>query len=149
MMQSVYYLTAWEKLTYKHGQQLMRRVGLQNSQRDLYYLCWSNTSTRQTYNNLLKFIEWGHIDSVIPITTTVVKYCPKVSTDCEPVQEVFHNSTITKEVAEILLPMEVNKDPHFILFEGAPGMGKTLLLKKIAYNWGKRQILQKLKFIIL
>ena len=97
---------------------------------------------------MAEFIERGHIDSVIPKTTTVVKYCPKVSTDCEPVQEVLHNSTITKEVAEILLPMEANKDPHFILIEGAPGMGKTLLLKEIACSWGKRQILQKFKFII-
>ena len=63
-------------------------------------------------------------------------------------QEVLHNSTITKEVEEILLPMEVNKDPHFILFEGAPGIGKTLLLKEIAYSWGKKQILRKFQFII-
>ena len=98
---------------------------------------------------MAEFIERDHIDSVTPVTTTVVKYCPKVSTDCEPVQEILHNSTITKEVAEILLPMEANKDSHFILFEGAPGMGKTLLLKEIAYSWGKRQILQKFKFVIL
>ena len=97
---------------------------------------------------MAEFIEQGHIDGVIPVTTTVVKYCPKVSTDCESVQEVLHNSTITKEVAEILLTMEANKVPHFILIEGAPGMGKTLLLKEIAYSWGKKQILQKFKFVI-
>ena len=89
---------------------------------------------------MAEFIEQGHIDSVIPVTTTVVKYCPKISTDCEPVQEVLHISTITKEVAEILLPMEANKDPHFILFEGAPGMGNTLLLKEIAYSWAKDKV---------
>ena len=54
-------------------------------------------------------------------TTTAL---PKVATDHEPVQEILHKSTITKEVAEFLLPMETNKDPHFILIEGTPGMGK-------------------------
>ena len=44
--------------------------------------------------------------------------------------------------------MEANKDPQFILIKGAPCMGKTLLLKEIAYSWGKRQILQKFKFVI-
>ena len=74
------------------------------------------TNPRQS-TAMAEYIEQGHIDSVIPVTTTVVKYRPKVSADCESVQEVLHNSTITKEVAEILLPMEANKVPHFILFE--------------------------------
>ena len=81
------------------------------------------------------------------VATTTVLY--KVTTDHESLQKVLHKSTITKEIAEFLLQMETNKDPHFILIEGAPGMGKTLLLKEIAYGWGKGQILQKFKFIIL
>ena len=86
---------------------------------------------------LAEFIEQDHIDNIMAATATVLKYCPKVSTDHKPLQEVLYKSTITKEVTEISLPMETNKDPHFILIEGAPGVGKTLLLKEIAYRWGK------------
>ena len=104
-----------------------------------------NQHNLQQSATLAEFIEQGHIDNIMATTTTVL---PKVTTDHEPLQEILHNSTITKEVSKFLLPMETNKDPHFILIEGAPGMGKTLLLKEIAYRWGKRQILQKFKFVI-
>ena len=57
---------------------------------------------------LAEFIEQGHIDNIMAATTTVL---PKVATDHKPLQKVLHKSTITKEVAEFLLPMETNKDP--------------------------------------
>ena len=40
---------------------------------------------------------------------------------------------VTKKVVENLSPLETCTDPQFILFEGAPGMGKSVLLKQIAY----------------
>ena len=56
---------------------------------------------------------------------------------------------VTKKVVEILSPLETCTDPQFILFEGAPGMGKSVLLKEIAFLWGKKQVLQKFKLVVL
>ena len=67
----------------------------------------------------------------------------------EPLQEVLDSSTITKELAEILAPLEQSKHPHFALIEGAPGIGKSILLKEIAYRWGNEQILKTFKFVLL
>jgi len=53
----------------------------------------------------------------------------------------LHVSKVTKEVIEILAPLE-HKEPQFILIEGAPGIGKSVLLSEIAHKWGKQQLLQ-------
>ena len=42
----------------------------------------------------------------------------------------------TTEVSEILAPLEVSDNPQTILIEGAPGIGKTILLKHIALTLG-------------
>ena len=68
---------------------------------------------------------------------------------CQPLQEVLDTSKVTKEVTEILAPLETSDDPQFILIEGAPGIGKSLLLKHIAYRWSIQQILQKFKLVLL
>ena len=54
----------------------------------------------------------------------------------------------TKEIEEILAPLE--KGPSFILIEGAPGIGKSCLLKEIAYRWGyDKQLLKRFEFVLL
>ena len=55
-------------------------------------------------------------------------------------QSEFDSSRFTKDVAEILAPFEQCTDSQFVLFEGAPGIGKSILLKEIAYRWGSGQI---------
>ena len=67
----------------------------------------------------------------------------------QPLQDVLDISKVTKEVAEILAPLETSDDPQFILIEGAPGIGKSLLLKHIAYRWGIQEILRKFKVVLL
>ena len=62
---------------------------------------------------------------------------------------MLDTSKVTKEIAEILAPLETSDNPQFILIEGAPGIGKTLLLREISYRWGKHQILQKFKLVLL
>ena len=94
---------------------------------------------------MAEFIERGHIDKVV--TNYGGNALPRHSH--QPLQEVLDTSKVTKEVAEILEPLETGKYPHFILIEGAPGIGKTLLLREIAYRWGMQQILQKFKLVIL
>ena len=53
----------------------------------------------------------------------------------------------TKEIEEILAPLE--KGTSFILIEGAPGIGKSRLLKEIAYRWGDKQLLKRFELVIL
>ena len=92
---------------------------------------------------MAKFVERGHIDKVVSGTKR-----PKLDSH-QPLQEVLDTSKVTKEVAEILAPLETSDDPQFILIEGAPGIGKSLLLKHIAYRWGTQEILLKFKLVLL
>ena len=95
-------------------------------------------------------IHTGDIDN-IPIMVgnqSVPKHHPKLDSH-EPLQNVLDNSTVTKELAEILTPLEQSTDPQFILIEGAPGIGKSILLKEIAYRWGDKRLLQMFKFVLL
>ena len=95
---------------------------------------------------MAKFVERGHIDKVVSITKTPKRL--KLDSH-QPLQEVLDTSKVTKEVAEILAPLETSDDPQFILIEGAPGIGKSLLLKHIAYRWGIQEILQKFQLVLL
>ena len=98
---------------------------------------------------MAKFVERGHIDKVVSVTKTdALPKRPKIDSH-QPLQEVLDTSKVTKEVAEILAPLETSDDPQFILIEGAPGIGKSLLLKHIAYRWGIQEILQKFKLVLL
>ena len=96
---------------------------------------------------MAEFVERGHIDKVVSATKTdtLPKHPKHLSR--QPLQEVLDTSKVTKE--EILAPLETSDDPQFILIEGAPGIGKSLLLKHIAYRWSIQQILQKFKLVLL
>ena len=98
---------------------------------------------------MAEFVEQGNIDRVVTSANPNPEHLKLDSHEPLPLQEVLDTSKVTKEVAEILTPLETGKDPQFILIEGAPGIGKTLLLREIAYRWGKRQVLQKFKLVIL
>ena len=98
---------------------------------------------------MAEFVERGHIDKVVPVTTTDVLPKHPKHPSRQPLQEVLDTSKVTKEVTEILAPLETSDDPQFILIEGAPGIGKSLLLKHIAYRWSIQQILQKFKLVLL
>ena len=67
----------------------------------------------------------------------------------ERFHKMLDTSRATKEITEILAPLEMGKESTFILIEGAPGIGKSVLLKEIAYRWGKKQLLKKFEFVIL
>jgi len=75
------------------------------------------------------------------------KYC-KLENH-EALQNAVSTSSVTQDIAEILAPLEKIDSLKFILIEGAPGIGKSFLLKEIAYQWGKRELLQKFKFVLL
>jgi len=59
--------------------------------------------------------------------------------------ETLDYSKTTKELADILAPLQESDNAQFILVEGLPGVGKSLLLQEIACNWAKGKVLQKFK----
>jgi len=58
-------------------------------------------------------------------------------------------SKVTKEVTDILAPLEKHEEPQFIMIEGAPGIGKSVLLREIACQWGEQQMLQTFMLLLL
>ena len=55
-----------------------------------------------------------------------------------------------KEIGEIFSYLDRCEIPkEVILIEGAPGIGKTVLLKEICYQWAKGEVLQNFKFVFL
>ena len=64
-------------------------------------------------------------------------------------REAINHSKTTKQLVDILAPLQDSDDAQFILVEGLPGIGKSLLLQEIAYGWAKRNFLQKFKIVLL
>ena len=64
-------------------------------------------------------------------------------------QKVLATSKATKKIVEILAPLEEGKQSCFILIEGAPGIGKSVLLKEIHCKWANKQLLQNYQFVLL
>ena len=61
----------------------------------------------------------------------------------------LNTSEATEDIAEILSPLESAKQSSFILIEGAPGIGKSVLLKEIGYKWANKELLQKFELVLL
>ena len=97
-------------------------------------------------------VELGLIDNIastvsVPNPVVFLKHKENIQ---KPLQEVLDASKVTKDIAEILAPLEKKSSkPPFILVEGAPGIGKSSLLKEIAYLWGTKQVLQRFKLVLL
>lgn len=64
-------------------------------------------------------------------------------------ESATHAIKITKEITDILTPLEQSDTPQFILVEGAPGIGKSVLLREIAYRWANQQSLQTFMLVLL
>ena len=76
----------------------------------------------------------------------------------QAVDELAHHSRVTKDITKIFAANFINsieteattgKPPRFILIEGAPGIGKTVLAKKIAYLWAKKELLTDVNILFL
>ena len=84
----------------------------------------------------------GHIDKVV-----IDQHAKLHGSD--KFHEALHTSRATKEIGEILAPLEEGKQPCFILIEGAPGIGKSVLLKEIHYKWANNELLLNCHLILL
>ena len=102
--------------------------------------------TKEQDGEMAKLIQTGDIDSVA--SGQLVPKRHKLDSH-DSLQHILNTSTITKEVAEILTPLEDNSNQKFVLIEGAPGIGKTFLLKHIACQWGRKLLLPMFKIVLL
>ena len=97
-----------------------------------------SSCTPEQVTAMAKLMCTGDIDKVATVTgeQSSVKY-----------KKLLDTSTATKEIKEILAPLE--KSTTFILIEGAPGIGKSVLLKEISYRWANKELLQKFELVLL
>ena len=108
---------------------------------------------QRTMQLAIKRAEYYQSDFIHELMSTTSNHSPP-SKYCrlegrEPLQKVISSSKVTQEVSEILASLEKDDVPKFILIEGAPGIGKSFLLKEIAYQWSKGVLLQRFKFTVL
>ena len=59
------------------------------------------------------------------------------------------NSNAIKDIQKVFMSESGNEPPKRIPIEGAPGMGKTVLVKEIAYHWAIGKVLQEYKLLFL
>ena len=86
------------------------------------------------------------------ITSLVTEFqsCITHHTSTETLQNSLGVTRVTNKLEEILTPLENSNDnSSIILIEGPPGIGKSVLLKEIAYRWGEGYLLQKFKMVLL
>ena len=98
---------------------------------------------------ITKALHRGAISEVITATSSEpIAKRPRLHSD-NKLGEALKASKATTDISEILAPLEVSDKVQTILIEGAPGIGKTILLKHIAYNWAENAMLQKSELLLL
>ena len=97
---------------------------------------------------MAKLMRTGEITSVAGANESCIARNSE-SHSHEDLKEALDATTVTKRLEEILVSLEKRNESCFILTEGAPGIGKSVLLKEIAYQWGKKHLLQAFKLVLL
>jgi len=59
----------------------------------------------------------------------------------------IHRAYRSKDISELFVSSST--EPKFILIEGAPGIGKTVLSKEIAFQWANKKLLRMNKLVFL
>ena len=106
----------------------------------LLLIHYKGSRTPDQVTAMAELMSTGDIDKVALVTgeRSSVKY-----------EKLLDTSKATKEIKEILAPLEKSKESAFILIKGAPGIGKSVLLKEISYRWANKELLQKFELVLL
>ena len=105
--------------------------------------------TTKDVNIITKAVHTGHISDVISAASSqpVTKHHQLDSH--QPLREALQTSKVTRNVADILKPFDQCDDPQTILIEGAPGIGKSILMKHISYCWAEGDVMKKIQLVLL
>ena len=106
-----------------------------------------SSPTPEQVQAMAEMMSAGDIGKVAMVTGSKPAVKRKRLDSHEKFHKMLDTSKATKEIEEILLPLD--KESAFVLIEGAPGIGKSMLLKEIAYRWGKKQLLQNFELVLL
>ena len=71
----------------------------------------------------------------------------RIHGDIEDIPNITKSARL-KSIKEIFESID-SKDPHIILIEGHPGIGKTTLTKEVCVKWAKGELLSSDKFVFL
>ena len=108
--------------------------------------------TPQQVTAIAELMYKGDIGKIASVTgeESTVKHKMDSQEKIRTILDASRGSSATKEIEEILTPLEKNNESAaFILIEGAPGIGKSVLLKEIAYKSSKKQVLKNFELAIL
>ena len=78
----------------------------------------------------------------------ISKRCKEGASHVDKLTSSLH-STVTTDIKKLFIPEAFTEPPKCILIEGAPGIGKTVLSKEIAYQWANGELLQEHKLVFL
>ena len=108
----------------------------------LAFIYHKNERTRREVITIAKASQSGHIDDIM-----------QAAGDCDSSSEDYdlEGSRATKDISELLAPLDHPDgcQSQTILIEGAPGIGKSFLLKHIAHLWANKQVLTSSKLLFL
>ena len=106
--------------------------------------------TADEVTTMAELMHTGGIDKVAMVTGEQPTVKRAKLDSYQKFHKMLDTSRATKEIEEILAPLENNTKFAFILIEGAPGIGKSVLLKEIAYKWGdNKQLLKNYELVLL
>ena len=92
-----------------------------------------------------------HTDAVRFSVAQKLAVAGKIHT-AQPYKLSDSNVNMTKNISDIFSPVKASDGSIIdlrILIEGAPGIGKTVLAKEIAYQWAKNELLASKKLLLL
>ena len=112
----------------------------------LLLLHYQGHCTPEQVTAMAKLMSTGDIDKVALVTSDQSNVRLMLDNH-EKFQKVFDDtSRTTKQIEDILVRLQ---KAFLVLIEGSPGIGKSVLLKEIAYRWANRKLLQKFELLLL
>ena len=105
--------------------------------------------TIKDVTTITKALHKGAISDVVSATSNEpIAKRPRLHSH-DKLGDALKASKATTDISEILAPLEVSDKAQTILIEGAPGIGKTILLKHIAYSWAEQGMLKMSELLLL
>jgi len=99
-----------------------------------------NQPTQKQVVALAKAKGTGNIANIVSASCGVSSHTDSSGAiDTEVLSQLLKETNSTHEISDILASLEDPNCKHkrMVLIEGAPGLGKTVLLKQIAYEWAQ------------